>query len=308
LEVEFEKIHSYKPWRKDNVRIIKPKHHRDAQWHIEIRSAAIHDVTVRDHLLLVHLTYANYLTQAVNVLPKGDPLRNLLLRHVEGSIEKNSDGYWLLFREHGLIEGAAGINWEEVRQQMMKARDAWIKDPVKTFEDWKKHNPVFSSTKYVQRGDHVHKCIKEYVSEYFNYYGIRDYSKYKDFWNVMKEMIGNPHLDISNLQTWIVECLWRVTYFHYQVGSVLPYLYDSSMIRWKPGNLPNKGVGWSLVIAFATSERQYQLINAAYCKDKLWHKFVTRLIQDRPRDPTDVLVGDTGFPDWLWELELSVAR
>jgi len=304
----------------DNVKIIKPEV-RDSQWHIQIRSAAIHHVTLSDHLLFVHLTYANYLSQAVAVLPKGDPLQTLLLPHVEGSVKKNSDGYWNLFGKHGLIEGAAGIKAEDVKEQMIKERKAWIKSRVKTFEDWKDDNTVFSSTKYVQRGDHVYKCFKDYVSEYFKYYSIEEIrdDRYKKFWDVMREMIGNPNLDIweippkkkcSNLQIWIVECLWRVTYFHYQVGSVLPYLFDSNMIRWTKGDHPNKGVKWSLVIAFSTSERQYQLINGAYCPGNgtLWHKFVKRLIEDRPQDKTDVLVGKTGIPDWLWELELSVAR
>jgi len=305
LEVEFQKINPDRPWRKDNAMIIKKKPD-DPHWHIKIRSAAIHHVTVTDHLLFVHLTYSNYLAQAVATLSEEDHLRELLIPHVIGSIEKNSDAYWNLYMQYGLVEGAAGKSAKEVLKQMKKVRKAWINSSVKTYPEWKQNNKKFLDTKYVQRGDHVYNCIKDYVSEYFNSKKI-DYRNYGSFWEVMKEMIGNPKLCYCNLETWIVECIWRVTYFHYQVGSVLPYLFDSSIIRWAHGEHPTYGVWWSLVIAFSTSERQYQLINPKYCTSLAWHNFVKKLTEEYPRDPTDKIV-EAGIPDWIWELELSTAR
>jgi len=124
-------------------------------------------------------------------------------------------------------------------------------------------------------------------------------------------MLGQSSIPLNraNVEKWLVELIWRVTYFHYQVGNALPYLYDCDIIRWNRCQQSSEGSLWSLVVGFATSSRQYQLINFPYCVDpvmKVWYKpMIDALINYKDEFDEDRV---EGYPQWVWELEPSVAR
>jgi len=176
-----------------------------------------------------------------------------------------------------------------------------------TYPEWRDSRKIFKETKFVTRGDFIYGCIKDYVIEYLNSenFHIEHYSK---FWSILEEMIGKQmSLNQEIFTTTIIELIWRVSYFHYQVGSVLPFLYDASYIRWAPNEKPTKAGLWTLVAGFATCARQYQLINFTNPKVPIWKDLQQKLI---PGWIPDIWNYDRiyGVPDWIWELEVSVAR
>jgi len=315
LQVTFtRKDKKNKVWTPDNTEIVEKN--KDDSWHIRLRSEAFNLVTIRDHLCLCHLTYSNYLYQAVAKLHDKDKIIYRLLRpHILGSNEKNSDAYWNLYNCKGiLLAGIAEIdNRPYVIAEFENSRRDWLNN-LQTFPEWRANNKAFHHTKFVQRGIFVYEKIQAYVSGYFNDNGINDSTfddSYIGFWGAIQEMLGQSSIPLNRaaVERWLVEIIWRVSYFHYQVGNVLPYLYDCDKIHWDRCPQSSDGSLWSLVVGFATSSRQYQLINFPYLEDpvmKVWYKpMVDALISYKDEFGDEKIDGN---PQWVWELEPSVAR
>jgi len=231
-------------------------------------------------------------------------------------MKKNSDAFWNLYNNKGILVGATGNinNRAAIIKQLENARKDW---EVETFEEWKEKNEVFSETIYVKRGDFIYQKLKDYVSKYFNENKVSndtfkdDSYNYNGFWSVIQEMqkFSSIELSRSNVEKWAVELIWRVTYFHYQVGNAIPYLYDCDLIRWNGSLDPEDGSLWSLVVGFATSARQYQLVTFPYLDDRdigpLFRNLITELEKYEDEFDDEKI---EGYPRWVWELEPSVAR
>jgi len=298
------------------VEVTKVNKNEYCQALLRLRSIAFHIVTLRDHLGYIHLTYSNYLTQVAAEIKESnnDPLNlvELLQPHIFGTLEKNVAAFQNLFNENGILMAAMDKTHDFVINSMKKFRVQFI-NSFQTFDTWKKNvtNNMIKETLYFKRGIHCHNAITDYVNAYLNNQQKLDEDKIKfAYSNVMssfQEMGGDKSLKY-NLKDLLIELIWRVIYYHYQVGTVLPYLYDSKLIMWdiekssiKDGR-PSSNSLWTLVVAFATSSRQKQLISMenpfSDRNQKVWTQFIH--ILDNYADADD--------QHWLLELEPSVAR
>jgi len=302
-------------WKIANTELKVGKNKPDA-WHRKLRTAAFNLVTFRDHLIYAHLTYSNFLCQAVSKLTVKEPCENLLYKllvpHVQGATEKNSDVYRNSFNPSGILAGAVGAVKIDVVSAVEGARSQW---KAETFEEWKANNKAFWGTNYVIRGDFYYQRLKEYVSGYFDDNKVSDdtFKDEKEFWSVIDKMIKSPGLPLtrSNVEKWVVEIIWRVTYFHYQVGNILGNLYDCDLIRWNGSETPENAALWSLVVGFSTGRRQYQLVSFPYYSDNTFEigtrwRALVRALEDYQDKFTNERVN--GYPVWVWELEPSSAR
>jgi hypothetical protein len=287
-------------------------------WHIRLRTAAFNLVTFRDHLIYGHLLYSNFLSQAVSKLRVQDPSKSLLYKllvpHVLGVSEVNSDVYRNSFNPRGILSGATGtIGGSNVSSALEFFLKAWTPE---TFDEWKKNNKAFWGTNYVIRGEFYYDLLKEYVSGYFDDNKVTDdtFKDEKEFWSVITDkMIKSPGLPLTraNIEKWVVEIIWRVTYYHYQVGNIIPFLYDCDLIRWNNADSPSDGALWSLVVGTLTSRRQYQLVSFPYYSDNTfgigtrWRALVWALEHYHDKFENERV---HGYPVWVWELEPSVAR
>lgn len=267
-------------------------------------------------MCFTHLTYSNYLYQAVSQLKEKEPiLFRLLVPHILNANNKNSDAYWNLYNGKGVLLAAIGEieNRPYIISEFENDRREWLNNGAPTFLEWKEKNPAFCKTKYVERGTYIYEKIQEYVLGYFKDNGVTDKTFdncYIDFWAAIQEMLGGSNIPLNkcNVEKWVIELIWRVTYFHYQVGNALPYLYDCDKIRWNRKQT-SEGSLWSLVVGFATSSRQYQMVKFPYLTDPIMSRRYTILIDSliNYKDEFDNDKVD-GYPQWVWELEPSVAR
>jgi len=313
LQATFVKKDKKKPWYAGNTEIVEKN--KGDKWYTKLRSEAFNLVTVRDHLCYAHLTFSNYLYQAVYKL-SDSILYPLLFPHTLGSNEKNSDAYWNLYNGRGILLAAAGEvdNHPYILGEFENGRGQYLKN-IQTFPEWLEDNKAFCTTKYVVRGEFFYEQIQQYVSGYFSDMNVEEstfiHKKYIKFWAKIQEMLGESSIlpTKENVEKWIVELIWRVTYFHYQVGNALPYLYDCDFIKWDRSDYPSNDALWSLLVGFATSSRQYQLIKFKYGDGPLGDRYramIEALVNYKPDGFNDNHV--EGIPQWVWELEPSVAR
>jgi len=135
LRATFYKIEKSKPWTAENA-AIREKGKTDA-FFIKLRSEAFNRVTVRDHLCYCHLTYSNYLYQAVYNLGKDSILYPLLYPHTLGALDKNSNAYWNLYNGRGILLAAAGEvdNHPYILAEFENGRRHFLKHCY-TFPEW----------------------------------------------------------------------------------------------------------------------------------------------------------------------------
>jgi len=108
------------------------------------------------------------------------------------------------------------------------------------------------------------------------------------------------------LETVLVEFIWRVIYFHWQVGNALPYLYDSKFIKWGYDSEPSPTTIWTLATGFATSARQKQLVTMNFNNMSDAFKDLQSNLKKIKADKGKSTVEE--LASWVWELEPSVAR
>jgi len=316
FQITFARKNPNELWTVANTDIKVGKNKPD-EWHIKLRTAAFNLVTFRDHLVYGHVTYSNFLSQAVLKLKVQDPNKSLLYKllvpHVLGVTEVNSDVYRNSFNPRGILSGATGsVAGADVGAALEIMRKSWNPE---TFEEWKNNNKAFWGTNYVVRGEFFYDLLKEYVSGYFDDNKVTDdtFKDEKEFWAVIGLMLKSPGIPLTraNLEKWIVEIIWRVSYFHYQVGNILPFLYNCDLIRWNNGDSPSDAALWSLVVGFSTSRRQYQLVSFPYYCDntfgigKRWRALIRALEHYQDKFDNERI---HGYPVWVWELEPSTAR
>jgi len=325
LKVTFKRKDSSQYWTEKNTDMIidkefnKDNDSEENEYHIRLRTAAFDLVTIRDHLCYTHLIYSNHLYQAVSKL-NDKILLNLLHPHILGTREKNSDAYRNLYNDHGILLAAIGKvgNRQSLLEDLINYRGKFVNNPM-TFPEWILKNQAFSGTKYVVRGKFMYDQILNYVKGYFAELkvdqSIINLDPHTDFWEVIQRMLGFTDIvfNFDNMVIWVVELIWRVTYFHYQVGNALPYLYDCDFIRWNGGAAPDNGAFWSLVVGFATSSRQYQLIKFPFDHDitlqKQFNSMRSELLNYKDEFGDEPIKdGNQSIPRWVWELEPSVAR
>jgi hypothetical protein len=81
------------------------------------KSSVLVGVTLRDHLVSIHLLAANVLTVATaERLSPDHPLRRFLKPHTYGTVTINRGASTYLLARRGLLHRAVGLTWDSVLQ------------------------------------------------------------------------------------------------------------------------------------------------------------------------------------------------
>jgi len=294
---------------------------------LRLRSRAFNQVTLIDHLLNVHEVYSSYLAQANVYLPRDSPLSKFLAPHVFGSLIKDSAAYANLFNQTGLLVEATTTTFEAILASFAQARirangyDLWP-----TWYANAQANNILKDLLYTKRGQLYWRHLSQYVQAGVTETGLA--AKYPLFWKIMKSIYSeNANLDDTDatVKLLLTEGIFRVSYYHYQVGNAYPYSFNPDIYHWDFSDEATIGAIWSSATALATSSRQLQLVTLsadAWFPNASgpWKAFVSGLVQDaavaEPETEQNRYVASTTdageevgrYPSWIWELEPSVAR
>jgi len=277
----------------------------------------------------VHEVYSNYLSQANVLIPRDSKLSTFLAPHVFGSLIKNSAAYSNLFNETGLLVEATNGSYPAILSSFAKNRvrpngyDLWP-----TWYGNAQNNLVLKNLLYTQRGQIVWNNLAKYVDA-----GITETKlakKYPAFWAKLKSIFSTQaglNDSDATFKLVVTECIWRVSFYHYQVGNAYPYSFNPDIYHWDFEDDVTISALHAAAVALATSSRQIQLVTldpiAWFAKgnEGPWQAFVAGLIKDasehEPESEGNAYIaavtsdGATTlgrYPAWIWELEPSVGR
>jgi len=257
-------------------------------------------------------------------------LKHLLLPHVFGALEKNAAAFQNLYNLDGVLINSMLTGkkdkerYDYVLKSLQDARAQWTKS-YKSFRKWVEDdcNKFMKDQVYVKNGLIVYDAIEKYVDAHFTRAEkslLADpWSSYPKLKAILDELFANKnwqtqvHTGLTDLKSVLVELIWRVSYFHWQVGNVLPYLYDCTYVAWGNNTVVSPTTLWTLVTGFATSSRQKQLVTLDYGNDTNFSALQKALIdvgkkQAQEGVASTTLDEHTNIASWIWELEPSVGR
>ena len=220
----------------------------DKDWEyakLAFRGSLLVKVTAIDHLLTVHETVANYLTQSSREqLPPAHPLRRLIKPFTFRSNAINYASSYALNPEHAMLHRATSLSTKGLEQTFS---NPW---KFETFPDYMaRHNVDTVTLPFYKDGMDYWTAVRGFVGDYVDLYYATDdtIASDKDVQNFYKFLsdkwkVSSRPLTKDNLKDVVAQAILMVTGMHNYVGTIAEYVVDPAFtpFSWVEGELAGR--------------------------------------------------------------------
>lgn len=217
----------------NNPKVWRDVYPGDADWDYAkyaFRSSLLVGVTLADHLSLAHLRLSSVVVQAAReTLSTIHPLRLLLAPFSFRTIEINRGAASNLAAKLGVLHRAVALSWKGLETGF---RVTLTNDYEYLLEEQLSEG-LNDTIPYVQDGQDFKRIVEKFVADYLIVYYPTEDALFSDadLAHFLREIdaFGFPVPPIRNRQeliNFVREFIMVVTAYHYQVGTVAPYVLD----------------------------------------------------------------------------------
>lgn len=219
--------------KSNNPKVWRDVYPGDADWDYAkyaYRSSLLVGVTLADHLSLAHLRLSSVVVQAAReTLDAIHPLRLLLAPFSFRTIEINRGAASNLAAKLGVLHRAVALSWRGLETGF---RVTLTSDYEYLLEEQLREG-LNDTIPYVQDGQDFKVIVETFVTNYLKVYYPTEDALFNDadLAHFLREIdaFGFPVPPIRNRQElihFVREFIMMVTAYHYQVGTVAPYVLD----------------------------------------------------------------------------------
>jgi hypothetical protein len=230
-------------------------------------------VTLKNHLVEIHMLYANLLTTIVReYLPRDHPLRRLIKPFNYKTVHVNYAASHTLLTEYGMLHRSTALSWQGLSDGFDYLFSTVRYNPYPERFDVEMAGRLQGGYPFGMDGIDFYYVVHRFVSRYINEYYPEDSSKDDPFllaaWKHIRILEGSmvpPISSNSDLIKMVANYIVYVTGIHRIVGDVEPYLLDPSFMSSKiRPNIMQADVetsAYSILIAKSTITNPPKLMN-----------------------------------------------
>jgi len=270
----------------------------EAGWeHVKwvFRSSLVTGVTLKDHLIGIHMMSANFLTTCTREnLSPSHPIRRFIRPHSYRTLQVNHGATKTLITKYSLLHRTAALTWTGLKQGMKFSFSTLRFTGIR---DYLAERGLLNASDIYSWGTDMtnfENLVFDYVSKYIEIYypnpeDVRKDTELQDLWNCMTIL---PNTKIPPLRTTdelvhiVTNFIVFVTAVHHHVGNVAEYLMDPQFASGKirPGT------------ELATIQESFQSMNIAlltgFQAPDLMNDFTHLLLRDEHIEKTTELMND----------------
>lgn len=247
---------------------------------LQMRTAAFTRVTFEHHLINTHFRWSGLGTRAINEAFQEHtqhPLYKMLFIHTHNVETVNGEAVALLIPKKGLLHRSYPMSFDVLKDYYPKtyAKFKYQSTPDELQEQGLDEDSgayAFSAmTLYPIYFEYCYSIVSDYAGDdtYFDEDPVVQdlWAKLSASWNFDDHM----ELNVETLSEVLTEFMFRVSWFHHQVGNALPYLFSSKNVasrleQHKELRAENDKLGfyWLGTLGAATGRAQVKLLQESH--------------------------------------------